>query len=198
MASPEGRHAQRREQSMERLRRAAVDLFKTRGYAAIRIEDIAERAGMAKGSLYMYFKGKDELYLQVFDLFFTKLFSEEFSRFSAIDDPREALRAMIGFAVNQTSLNDEIMFIYRAVMDPSLMALVRPRMDRYMAEYFGIIEALFTRLGRTEVKEQCYLLAVLLDGLWFYRIMEMEPAELANSEKKRETLKETIYVLFDL
>ncbi len=198
MASPEGRHAQRREQSMERLRQAAVDLFRTRSYAAIRIEDIAARAGMAKGSLYMYFKGKDELYLQVFDLFFTKLFSEEFSRFSAIDDPRIALRAMIGFAVNQTSLNDEIMFIYRAVMDPSLMELVRSRMDRYMAEYFGIIEALFTRLGRAELKEQCYLLAVLLDGLWFYRIMEMEPAEFSTSRTRREALKQTLYEMFDL
>ena len=47
MVSPAGRHAQRREQSIERLRQAAVELLKTQNYAAIRIEDIAARVGLA-------------------------------------------------------------------------------------------------------------------------------------------------------
>jgi AcrR family transcriptional regulator len=198
MAQSAGRHAERREQSIERLQQAAVELLAGKNYANIRIEDIAGRAGMAKGSMYMYFKGKDELYLQVFDRYFTEMFAEEFERFVTADDPREALRGLIEFAVNQTSPSNEIMFIYRAVLDPSLSKLIKPRTDEYIARYYGVVEGLFKRLGCGEVKERGYLLAVLLDGLWFYRIMEMEPQELVKSQKKRDALKETIYKLFDL
>lgn len=198
MAQSSGHHARRREQSIERLQQAAVELLKTRNYANIRIEDIAARAGMAKGSLYMYFKGKDDLYLEVFDRYFNEMFAEEFERFGTVDDPREALRGLIDFAVNQIAPSDEIMFIYRAVLDPSLSKLIKPQTDQYMSRYYGAVEDLFKRMGSEKVKEQGYLLAVLLDGLWFYRIMEMEPAVYAKSEKKREALKEMIYSMFDL
>ncbi len=198
MAQQAGRHAQRREQSMERLQQAAVELLGSKNYANIRIEDIAERAGMAKGSMYMYFKGKDDLYLQVFDRYFNEMFGEEFERFGTADDPRQALRGLIEFAVDQTSPSDEIMFIYRVVLDPSLSKLIRPQTDQYLARYYGVVDGLFNRLGCGEVKERGYLLAVLLDGLWFYRIMEMEPQELVKSQKKRDALKETICKLFDL
>ena len=198
MAQSEGRHAERREQSIERLQQAAVELLGSKNYANIRIEDIAGRAGMAKGSMYMYFKGKDDLYLQVFDRFFNEMFGEEFEQFGTADDPRQALRGLIEFAVNQPSPSEEIMFIYRAVLDPSLSKLIKHHTDQYIARYFGLVEGLFKRLGSGEVKERGYLLAVLLDGLWFYRIMEMEPQELVTSKKKCDALKETIFKLFEL
>ena len=198
MAKAQGRHAERREQSIEKLQQAAVELLKTHNYANIRIEDITVGAGMAKGSLYMYFKGKDDLYLQVFDRYFTRMFDEEFAQFSTAEDPRLALRNMIGFAVDQTDPSDEILFIYRAFMDPTLGKLIRPQADRFLSRYYGIVEEQFKRLGCRDVKEMGYLLAVLLDGLWFYRIMEMEPAELAEDRQKREALKKTICVMFGL
>lgn len=44
---------------------AALDLFVERGYAATRLEDIAARAGVAKGTLYLYFAGKEDLFKAV-------------------------------------------------------------------------------------------------------------------------------------
>ena len=41
---------------------AALDCFAERGFAATRLEDVAARAGVTKGTLYLYFPGKEELF----------------------------------------------------------------------------------------------------------------------------------------
>ena len=41
---------------------AALDLFRARGYAATRIEDVARRAGVTKGTVYLYFPSKEALF----------------------------------------------------------------------------------------------------------------------------------------
>src|SRR5690349_20366470 len=41
---------------------AALDAFVENGFAATRLEDIAERAGVSKGTLYLYFENKEALF----------------------------------------------------------------------------------------------------------------------------------------
>lgn len=42
--------------------KAAAELFARRPFHEVRLEDIAEQAHVGKGTLYIYFKGKDDLY----------------------------------------------------------------------------------------------------------------------------------------
>lgn len=44
---------------------AALELFVERGYAATRLEDVAARAGVSKGTVYLYFSGKEALFQAV-------------------------------------------------------------------------------------------------------------------------------------
>lgn len=44
---------------------AALDVFVDKGYAATRLEDVAERAGVSKGTLYLYFASKEALFQAV-------------------------------------------------------------------------------------------------------------------------------------
>src|SRR5213594_2772201 len=44
---------------------AALDVFVERGFAATRLEDVARRAGVTKGTVYLYFKNKDALFKAV-------------------------------------------------------------------------------------------------------------------------------------
>jgi len=44
---------------------SALELFVERGYAATRLEDVAARAGVSKGTLYLYFANKEELFKAV-------------------------------------------------------------------------------------------------------------------------------------
>ena len=44
---------------------AALDVFVDKGYAAARLEEVAERAGVSKGTLYLYFESKEALFKAV-------------------------------------------------------------------------------------------------------------------------------------
>ena len=44
---------------------AALALFVEKGFAATRLEDVAARAGVSKGTVYLYFKSKEELFKAV-------------------------------------------------------------------------------------------------------------------------------------
>jgi len=41
---------------------AALEVFTARGFSATRLDDVAKRAGISKGTLYLYFDSKDELF----------------------------------------------------------------------------------------------------------------------------------------
>jgi AcrR family transcriptional regulator len=56
-----------------KLLRAAREEFAASGLAGARIEDIAKRAALAKGSFYLHFKSKEEAFLHVVNSFFSDL-----------------------------------------------------------------------------------------------------------------------------
>ena len=56
------RWERRKESRPAELLAAALELFVERGYAATRLDDIASRAGVSKGTLYLYFPNKEELF----------------------------------------------------------------------------------------------------------------------------------------
>ncbi|MES2198093.1 MAG: TetR/AcrR family transcriptional regulator [Pseudomonadota bacterium] len=57
-ASRAERSAERRQAIIE----AALDEFIARGFAATRLDDIARRAGVAKGTIYLHFKDKESMF----------------------------------------------------------------------------------------------------------------------------------------
>lgn len=59
------RWERRKEARPQELLAAALDLFVERGFAATRLDDVASRAGVSKGTLYLYFANKEELFKAV-------------------------------------------------------------------------------------------------------------------------------------
>jgi AcrR family transcriptional regulator len=59
------RWERRKDARPQELLAAALDLFVERGYAATRLDDVATRAGVSKGTLYLYFANKEELFKAV-------------------------------------------------------------------------------------------------------------------------------------
>ncbi|HEY9398086.1 MAG TPA: helix-turn-helix domain-containing protein, partial [Burkholderiales bacterium] len=59
------RWERRKKSRPQELAAAALELFVERGFAATRLEDIAARAGVSKGTLYLYFDSKDALFKEV-------------------------------------------------------------------------------------------------------------------------------------
>jgi AcrR family transcriptional regulator len=60
MTAPRWRR--RKEARPDEILAAALASFAERGFAATRLEDVAARAGISKGTLYLYFHGKEELF----------------------------------------------------------------------------------------------------------------------------------------
>ena len=59
------RWERRKQERPAELLAAALALFVERGYAATRLDDVAARAGVSKGTLYLYFENKEELFKAV-------------------------------------------------------------------------------------------------------------------------------------
>ena len=64
-AEPLARRARRKEARPGELLAAALDLFVEKGFAATRVEEVAQRAGVSKGTLFLYFSSKEELFKAV-------------------------------------------------------------------------------------------------------------------------------------
>ncbi|MGA7112918.1 MAG: TetR/AcrR family transcriptional regulator, partial [Pseudolabrys sp.] len=52
---------------------AALDEFSTRGFEAARLDDVARRAGIAKGTIYLYFRDKESLFQELIRTMLTPL-----------------------------------------------------------------------------------------------------------------------------
>lgn len=63
MAQP--RFQRRKEDRPQEISDAAYSVFAEKGYAATRVDEVAKRAGVSKGLLYLYFKTKEELFRAV-------------------------------------------------------------------------------------------------------------------------------------
>lgn len=59
------RYQRRKEDRPQEITAAALAAFAKNGYAATRVDDVAKRAGVSKGLLYLYFKTKEELFKSV-------------------------------------------------------------------------------------------------------------------------------------
>ena len=59
------KHARRKEARPGELLAAALELFVEKGFAATRVEEVAQRAGVSKGTLFLYFPSKEELFKAV-------------------------------------------------------------------------------------------------------------------------------------
>jgi AcrR family transcriptional regulator len=84
-----------RERQAEATRQQLVDvarqLFTERGYARTSIEDIIERAGVARGALYHHFPGKDALFAAVYQVVQAEVAMAVVTAALAADDPAQAV-----------------------------------------------------------------------------------------------------------
>ena len=69
MAAP--RFQRRKEDRPAEITEAAMQAFAEKGYAATRVDEVAKRAGVSKGLLYLYFKTKEDLFKAVIRSFVT-------------------------------------------------------------------------------------------------------------------------------
>jgi AcrR family transcriptional regulator len=114
---------QRKEQEKEDLRRkvitAATELFREENYGAVSMRKIAKRVEYSVGTLYLYYKDKDELFLAVQSAAFEQAFTF-INALSGKDDPLERLQELgeryVRFGMKNPDLY-RLMFMMEHPMD---------------------------------------------------------------------------------
>jgi AcrR family transcriptional regulator len=79
----------------EKILTVAARLFATHRFHEARMEDVAAAAGVGKGTLYRYFKDKDELYLALLELAAEQISKRLGEAQDAEADPRRRLEVMV-------------------------------------------------------------------------------------------------------
>lgn len=68
------------------LLKAAAEVFSKKGFHATKMQEVADGAVVAKGTLYEYFKTKEDLFLAVYDAWMTEFEGTTRERFKAAED----------------------------------------------------------------------------------------------------------------
>src|SRR5882672_4725514 len=72
--------------------RAAIDVFADRGFFNAQVADVARVAGVAAGTVYLYFRSKDDLLVSIFEKTMREALAEGRAAAANVDEPRERLR----------------------------------------------------------------------------------------------------------
>ncbi len=116
---PHGNQPRRSERYRDILE-AAFEEFSSRGYEATRLDDVAHRAGIAKGTVYLYFKNKETLFRAVLRSQITHVLSdfEEFARSSSAS-PEEMVRELLSRHYSELVQNSKARSIVRLLVAES-------------------------------------------------------------------------------
>lgn len=83
------------EERKDQILDAASEVFADKGVHETRMDDIVKESGLSKGTLYWYFKSKDEIVLSIFE----RMFSREFQELeNLVDTDGSATERMLYFA----------------------------------------------------------------------------------------------------
>ena len=83
--------------------RAAIDVFAERGFFNAQVADVARAAGVAAGTVYLYFRSKDDLLVSIFERSMRDGARRRTRRGADLRDPRERLRRFARAASRRAS-----------------------------------------------------------------------------------------------
>ncbi len=113
---------------------AALELFSERGFAAVSVDAIGERAGIPGPHIYRHFSGKAELLATLTDQAMDRLLSLTAAAAAADADPFDAVERLVHGHV-QFALNDRLLLAVYAQEARSLPAADRRRARRRQRAY---------------------------------------------------------------
>jgi TetR/AcrR family fatty acid metabolism transcriptional regulator len=114
---------------------AAIKVFAERGFHSATVAEIARAAGVADGTIYLYFKGKDDLLLRLFDEKMTELLAEAKAALGQEPTAPGKLRRFIQLHLTAVERNPELAAVLIVEMRQSaqfLKAADRQKLAAYV------------------------------------------------------------------
>jgi len=107
----------------QKIHEAAVALFKKQGFELTTMEQIAEAADIAKGTLYNYFPVKEAILSDYVQQSFSDRQDERFERLRELPDTRARLTAILNELMRRVQVQSEIFEIYLAYQIRKVVSL---------------------------------------------------------------------------
>ncbi|HEX8286595.1 MAG TPA: TetR/AcrR family transcriptional regulator [Pyrinomonadaceae bacterium] len=112
----------------EAILRAAVKVFARKGFFNSKVADIAKEAGIADGTVYLYFKSKDEILHSVFDRAMSEFISEGKREIADIDEPDAKLQKIARLHLERLSADRDLAIVFQVELRGS---------TKFMEEFSG-------------------------------------------------------------
>ncbi len=122
----------------DKIIRAAIKVFADKGFFNARIADIAKEAGVADGTIYLYFNNKYDILLSLFEEEIDKIISEVRKLIDKETDPERMLAAFAHHYLNLLRDNKELVEVLQMELRQSTSFIKEYRKTKFV-EYIDII-----------------------------------------------------------
>lgn len=118
--------------------RAATQVFARRGFFNAQVADIARAAGVAAGTVYLYFRSKDDLLVSLFERTMREAIAEGRAALAGASDPRERLRRIARLHLERLGRDRDLAVVFQVELRQSTKFMERFS-SSYLREYLGLI-----------------------------------------------------------
>jgi len=120
--------------------RAAIRVFANNGYFNSKVADIAREAGVADGTVYLYFKSKEEILHSIFDRSMEEAIADGRKRLDGVTEPREKLRRIAELHLERLGADRDLAIVFQVELRGSTKFMAEFSAAGF-AEYLGLIRA---------------------------------------------------------
>lgn len=125
----------------QRIQDAAIRVMARKGYYGTTVAEIARAANVADGTLYLYFKNKDDLLVGIFDEIMDRFIRDGLHMLEEVADPIERLKAIIRMHLHQLGEDEDLACIFQIEFRHNVH-IMRMFSQTKLREYFNVIEKL--------------------------------------------------------
>ena len=134
------------------LLRAAIETFAARGYFNAQVADVARTAGVAAGTVYLYFRGKDDLLISIFEKTMKEAIAAGRESIASLDDPLAQLRTIARLHLDRMSRDRNLAVVFQVELRQSTKFMERFSAT-YLRDYLGIIRDVIAKVRRRRLPE---------------------------------------------
>jgi len=137
----------------ETILRSAIKVFAQKGYFNSKVADIAKEAGIADGTVYLYFKSKEEILHSVFDRAMEEFITEGKKEIAEISEPDKRLRRIAQLHLERLGADRDLAIVFQVELRGSIK-FMQAFSAAGFAEYLDIIQQTIVEGQRTGVFRQ--------------------------------------------
>lgn len=104
----------------EAILRAAVQVFAQKGYFNSKVSDVASEAGIADGTVYLYFKSKDEILHSIFDQAMSRFIAEGKNELASIGKPEDRLQRIAEMHLERLGADRDLAIVFQVELRGSI------------------------------------------------------------------------------